>query len=643
MHYVEVWVADISYRGKEALTYCSSVPLKEGQVVHVPLRRKLVLGAVCAKVKRPSFAVKPVHTVLPAVLSHHSLGLLRWIIDYYAASAGVATSLLLPKSWPKRLHPTAFAGSPTNKVLPGLTSDQSDALGQISAPGTYILHGETGTGKTRIYIELAKQCLSRNQSSLILTPEIGLTSQLAQAFRAVFGERVVVIHSQLTNVTRQRLWAALAAQQEPVIIIGARSALFSPLKNIGLIVLDEAHETAYKQDQAPYYHASRVAAKLSALHEAILVLGSATPLVQDYYLALQKGRPIIRMQKVATAADSHNHTQDIQVVDLRDKTNFSRKSFLSDTLIAEISTTLSNKEQSLIFLNRRGTARLIFCDQCTWQAICDHCDIPMVYHNDTHKIRCHGCGLQAPTPTQCRECNNTSIVFSSVGTKAVVEEIHKLFPDARIMRFDTDNKKSERIETHYDRLYNGEIDIIVGTQTLAKGLDLPKLGLVGVVIADTGLSLPDFSTQERTYQLLHQVIGRVGRGHRPGRVVIQTYNTNSKLIKEVIQKDWESFYKNEVQERKLFNFPPFCHILTLACRRATPQDAQQAAQKLADTLRKTHKNSLVEGPAPAFHEKIAGKYQWQLVVKSTRRDNLLTIIHQLPSGWTYDIDPLSLL
>jgi primosomal protein N' (replication factor Y) len=560
---------------------------------------------------------------------------------YYPAPLGILTQLLLPKQLPKKPTPIAPLSPAPEPLLPPLSSEQTAALEAITSPGLHILHGETGTGKTRVYIELARRSLAEGRSAIILTPEIGLTSQLANDFREVFGERVIVMHSQLSDATRQRAWQAMLEQQEPVIVVGARSALFSPLANVGLIAIDESHETAYKQDQAPYYHTTNVAAKLAALHGAPLVLGSATPLVTDYYVAQAKGRPIVRMLQTAKA---HNFVERaVAVVDLRDRAQFSKSPYLSTTLLKAIGDALANHEQSLIFLNRRGTARIIFCDKCGWQAACPHCDLPLVYHGDAHLMRCHSCEYKSSSPTSCPECHNASVIFKSIGTKAVAGEIERLFPAARVMRFDTDNKKEERIEQHYDAVRRGDIDIIVGTQTLAKGLDLPKLSLVGVVIADTGLYFPDFSAQERTYQLLAQVLGRVGRGHRAGHAVIQTYAPESPLLQSILTKDWDGFYAKEIAERQAFRFPPFCYALKLSCRRATSASAQQAATTFANTLRSDYRGIVIEGPAPSFHEKVQNKYAWQIIVKASNRQRLVAIIAALPSGWSYDIDPMNLL
>lgn len=642
MNYLEVLVAGATYHGHEALTYSSEEKLQQGSIVSVPLRNKQALGVVTKLCQKPTFAVKAVVSQpdLP-ILPEKSLQLLYWMKEYYPSSLGIITQQFLPKELPKKPVAIVHPAITKEKELPPLTEDQKAALEKINKPGSYILHGETGTGKTRVYLELAKQSVQSNRSVVILTPEIGLTSQLAHDFRTSFGEKVVVIHSQLTEVTRQRLWVSMLKQTSPVIVIGPRSALFSPLKNIGLIVMDESHETAYKQDQSPYYHATRVASVLAELHKAPFIMGSATPLVSDYFMATAKKRPIIRMEQTAVVTTTNE--KEIIVVDLRDRSQFTKKSYLSDELIKSISTSLSSGEQTLLFLNRRGTARIILCEQCGWQAACPHCDLPLVYHGDRHAMQCHTCSYTASCPSSCPNCHNVSVIFKSIGTKAIVDDVTRLFPGARIMRFDTDNKKSERIDQHYDSIKKGEVDILIGTQTLAKGLDLPKLSLVGVIIADTSLYFPDFSATERTYQLLSQVIGRVGRGHRKSKVVLQTYDPSSPLLKSVITKDWTSFFKKEIEERETYLFPPFCHLLKLSCKRASYSSAERVAKSFAKELVGQRLRIQIEGPAPSFHERVQNKYQWQIVVKSKDRRELIKVIHLLPSGWSYDIDPMNLL
>jgi primosomal protein N' (replication factor Y) len=510
----------------------------------------------------------------------------------------------------------------------------------MAARDSYLLHGVTGSGKTRLYIELAAQVVADGRSAIVLTPEISLSSQLAENFRAVFGERVIVLHSRQTPAERQAAWLAALRSEEPVVIIGPRSALFCPVGRLGLIVLDEAHEHAYKQEQAPQYQAGRVAAYLASITPARLVLGSATPSVSDYYLAQQKQKPIVMLSRLAKGSIE---PAEITVVDLKDRGQFGRSPLLSQPLMAAIDQALKNSEQTLLYLNRRGTARLVMCENCGWQATCPHCDLPLTYHGDKHELRCHSCQHKQASPTNCPACGHASVLFKSAGTKAVVEEVERLWPQARVARFDTDNLKAERFEQQYASVRDGEVDILIGTQLLAKGLDLPKLSTLGVVLADTSLYMPDFSAQERTFQLLSQVLGRVGRGHLAGRAIIQTYHPDHPVLADAIGNNYADFLARELAERQQFKFPPFVYLLKLSVRRASISAAEKAALTLKEQIETSGARVRVEGPAPSFYEKLENKYQWQLVVKAADRAELLKIAADLPSGWSYDLDPLDLL
>jgi primosomal protein N' (replication factor Y) len=648
MYYYTVLVGSAQYHGNEALTYSSPDLIPLFSVVRVPLQKLSALGVVTSQVGKPVFKTKSILETydlppLPGAL----LDIVTWLRAYYPAPLGLTTQAILPG----QLAPKIIEGTPgftepepaRDQDLPPLTAEQTATLSRIDKADTYIMHGDTGTGKTRVYVELARQTIAAGKSVIVLTPEISLTSQLAQSFQNVFDKRVVVVHSGLTPKARQQVWLTILKSTEPLIVLGPRSALFAPVQSVGLIVVDESHEPAYKQEQAPHYHAVRVASLLAHLHKATLILGSATPGITDYFIAEQKHKPILRMTQPARANEGSKVTTVL--VDLKDRDKFVRSPYISDALIASIRESMSRGEQSLLYLNRRGTARVILCHNCGWQAVCPHCDLPLTYHHDLHQLQCHTCGHHESVRTSCPECQNTEIIFKVVGTKAIEEEVGKLFPEARVMRFDTDNKKAERFEQHYEAVRKGEVDILVGTQLLAKGLDLPKLTTLGVVIADTSLTFPDYSAEERTYQLLNQVIGRVGRGHSAQeRIIVQSYDPERAVIKAALGSDWDTFYKSELEGRKLFNFPPFCYVLKLSCRMASSSAAEAKTEQFLYSIQKLKLPLLVEGPTPSFHTKIAGKYEWQLLVKSRQRDALLRVIAALPkSGWSYDIDPINLL
>jgi len=644
MHYYEILVGDMQYHGSEALTYSSETPVAVGGIVRMSLRSRSVLGIVVKEVTKPSFPVKPLAAAAPyPPLPAESLALLEWIREYYPAPLGAVVRLFVPatESFPKNLSDYPTIRLSDSAPLPPLTPDQEKALRAINDPGSYLLHGITGSGKSRVYLELAERSLASGRSAIILTPEIGLTAQLVTTFRARFGAQVFVLHSQLTAAQRRDIWYQLAAQTEPSIVIGPRSALFSPLKNIGLVVVDESHDQAYKNESAPHYQAGRVAAKLAMLHGAIFVSGSATPSIEDYFVAEAKQRPILSMDQLAASTEASKAR--IVVVDLKDRGQFGRSRLLSTVLIEHMAAALARGEQSLLFLNRRGTANVVLCQNCGWQPHCPHCDLPLTYHGDAHELRCHVCGYHAPFPTSCPECGHAEILLKSVGTKAVLAEVQRLFPQARVRRFDTDVHKSERLEQHLSSLVAGDTDIIVGTQMVGKGLDLPRLSVVGIISSDTSLFIPDYTAAERTYQLLAQVIGRVGRGHRGSTVVVQSFSPDHPTIQAALKRDWTDFYRQELAERQQFRFPPFTYLLKLTVLRASDASAHKAAARLAEDLHTRYPKVTVEGPTPAFHPKVGGKSQWQIIATATSRTALTRIIADLPSGWRYDIDPANLL
>ncbi len=647
MYYYEVWVSGQRFHGHEPLTYQSTEELTAGNIVLVPLQKRKALGVIKKSVNPPKFATKEIiRLITPQPLPSQSLQLLQWLQAYYPAPDGILLSLLLPAGLLQEQRASNKEQETKSKdrvELPPLTGEQAQAVKQIaeSDARTVLIHGDTGTGKTRVYLDLIAAQVEKGKSAVVLTPEIGLTPQLEQELQASFPGRAIVLHSNMTAATRRDTWLKLLHASEPKIVIGPRSSLFSPLANIGIIIIDESHDTAYKQEQAPYYQTSRVAAKLASLHGAKMILGSATPLVADYFTLTQKSLPIIRMKEPAIKA---NHAAvDVKVINLRDNEQFTRSNWLSKTLLEALQAMLAAGNQSLVFLNRRGTARLVLCANCGWQALCPRCDLPLTYHGDTHGLRCHTCGYQQAAPAVCPDCSSTDIVFRSVGTKTLVTELERLFPRARIARFDSDTQKSERLEERYASIAKGEVDIIVGTQMLGKGLDLPKLGLVGIVVADTGLYFPDFTAEERTFQMLTQVMGRVGRGHVSGQVVIQTYHPDSPLIRAAIDKDYDGFYESQIKERQTYNFPPFCYMLKLSCSRTTRKGAQSASEKLAATLTQQFPSLHLSGPSPAFIEKSNDKFTWQILLRSSERNRLLKVLEVLPANWTYDIDPMDLL
>ncbi len=645
MNYYEIWVSSQAFHGSEPLTYASELLFEIGDVVSVPLQRKRVIGFVVGKVGKPTFNTKSVEPLPePARIPSQLVELFKWMQTYYPAPSGQIASLLLPSSLDQKAR--AKVGSENTqqkpKSLPPLTKAQTKALNAIrSSSSSVLLHGDTGSGKTRVYIELARDALHNDKSAIVLTPEISLTPQLVAEFTAQFPNQTLVMHSHLTPAERRKVWLLVAKATTPLIVIGPRSALFAPLKKVGLVVIDEAHDQAYKQEQPPHYLASRVAAMLANIHGAQLVLGSATPSVADYFTFESKQLPIVRME--GSAISNVEQPTDIAIVDIKNRDQFKESAWLSTDMIQAIRFALDRGLQSLVFLNRRGSARIVMCQNCGWQALCPRCDVPLTYHGDQHKLICHTCGHRASSPSSCPECTAIEISYKSIGTKAVSEELRRLFPEARVERFDSDNLKSERLDQNHNAVSSGEIDILVGTQILTKGLDLPKLAVVGIVAADTALSFPDYTAEETTFQQLSQVIGRVRRGHQSGKVIIQTFYPENMALKAAVDKNYSLFYKQQILEREKFLFTPFSYLLKLVCSRKSSASAEKVAQSLHTFLSTLPLSIEIIGPSPAFKPKQYDKYYWQIVVKAKKRDQLISIISQLPAQISYDIDPINLL
>lgn len=648
MRYYEVFIAGSRYHGNTPLTYSSEELLALSSVVTVPLRGGVATGFITAEVDKPDFATRQIKTLLSEhPLPHHCLELATWLSDYYGCTLGEALRQFAPTR--PTIRKAKLLEAPTEEEYPlqltltaPLTDDQEKALTEIRKhPSTTILlHGDTGTGKTRVYMELAQQTLKEGRSVILLTPEIALTPQLAKAVEQHLGSPAFVLHSQLRTAKRKQIWLAILESAGPIVIIGPRSALFSPVHNLGLVVVDEAHEPAYKQEQTPRYHTSRVASQLGSYTEAKVILGTATPAISDYYVAKQH-KAIIRMTQPALGMNYGR--VETNLIDLKKRNLFSLNPYLSNQLIDAIKTTVLAKKQVMLYLNRRGSARIILCTNCGWQLLCPNCDIPLVYHADDHLTLCHICGFKKDPPSKCPSCSNTDIIYKSIGTKALVETVSRFFPYAKVQRFDSDNLAGEQAHEHYAALREGKVDILIGTQLLAKGFDLPNLELVGIIAAETSLSLPDYTAEERTFQLLYQVMGRVGRGHGQGRVVVQSYNPQNTILRSAIDRDWNLFYKRVLEERRRFRFPPFSYLLKLTCRRATLGGAQKAADRLKEQLASQNLPVEVIGPAPSFYARRGRYYYYQLVLKSKERSYLVQLAKLAPANWMVDLDPIDLL
>lgn len=642
MNYYYVCPIGVIAGTEDLLTYEASNELHVGLLVKVPFGKTSKLGVVVSKTTKPLFTTKAIESVLEVSIPVHLLELSKWISGYYAARLSVVLRAVLPKGIEKkrRFKEKSAAINQRDHTDTPLTEEQSLAIEAILASKniTHLLHGITGSGKTRVYQELAKKVLKRNRSVLILVPEISLTPQLATEFKHLH-KNVLVLHSKLTEAERHTNWLLLRSSDEPWVIVGPRSALFSPLTNFGLIVVDECHEPSYQQDSQPKYSALRVARKLAELTPGTkLVLGSATPLVTDYYTADQLKAPIIRLEQPTQTRDTN-----IEIVDMRERDIIGTHPLFSKKLLECMNNSIVRNEQILLFHNRRGTARMALCSNCGWTAQCRNCHIPMRLHHDFGELRCHVCGRTDRLPQTCPECKNPDIDFKGFGSKRIEAEIRKLFPDLEVARFDSDTPTSEQLHNRYQDLYDGKIQIIIGTQGIAKGLDLPRLNTVGIVQADSELFIPDYSSSERSFQLTVQVIGRAGRTGATSNVVIQTLNPDHPALLYAKNQDYHGFYEYEINEREAEHMPPYTYLLQLSTGYASPKSAEKAADKLKQQIKSRYPTAHVRGPSPAFHEHRGKLFYQQLVVSSSKRSDLVQIATELPQRWQFTLDPVNLL
>ncbi len=631
-------------------TYSSSRALKIGDIVNVPFGKSNKLGYVISETSKSSLRIKEINnSIFGLSLSPEVLKQVKWLQDYYPKSPGLHVKQFLParllsakvKNDNKPDNPKVSLKS---KKLPTLSKDQSGALRKIqnNSNSSVVLHGVTGSGKTRVYIELATKILSSGKDVLMVYPEISLTTQLEQSLIDSFGkDKILTYHSHKTPSELNKIWLKVAdTTRDPLIIIGPRSALFTPTRNLGLVILDEAHDSAFKQDNGARYNGLSVAGALAKNNKAQLVIGSATPPILETSHIIAKGGLLVCMHSLAISSPT-TANKEFLIVDMTIKTNRTNHPLLSKALVQSIKSSLVGSKQTLLFLNRRGTARMLLCENCGWHNDCPKCDSPLVFHHDKNNSRCHLCGSKYTVPKVCPDCSH-QLSLRSPGTKALEHDLKKLFPEAIIQRFDSDNNKKESFALNYQSIKDGKADIIIGTQLITKGLDLPKLETVGVLQADSALYLPDFSSQEKLFQQLTQVSGRVGRGHTPGRVIIQTYQADNPIFDLVKNQDWHKFYMTELKIRKSANYPPYVYLARLWNKKKSQTGAKKSITNLASSL-KSYKNINILGPAPSFHEKANNTYSWQLVIKSSSRRALANIVANLPKDISYDLDPVNLL
>lgn len=646
MKFYEVAPTKIVRSGTGFFTYASTTPLAPGQLVTIPVGKQVLNGLVLKQTTKPMFETKEIVSIIeevPLPLSLVELAL--WLSEYYRTPLATVLQTVLPRGLTTKRREKIQAPhvSSRNRTTIVFNPDQVAALNTImdTPHGTILLQGVTGSGKTEIYKELARRTLAEGRSTIVLVPEISLTSQVVDEFTHEFAH-VLVTHSHMTEAERHLAWKKALNSPVPLVVIGPRSALFMPVPNVGAIVIDEAHEPSYKQEQAPRYSALRAASVLGKAANARVVLGSATPLIADRYVAEAHNSPIVKLPRPARAGAKATTTV---LIDMKKRDNFKKHRFLSDALLEQIEYNNASGKQTLIFHNRRGSASTTLCKNCGWTAECPRCFVPLVLHSDSYSLSCHICDYKTKVPTDCPVCHSADIIHKGIGTKLIESELQRLFPKATIARFDGDNTSAETVNERYKELYDGTIDIAIGTQVVAKGLDLPKLHTVGVIQADSGLALPDYAASERAFQLLAQVVGRVGRDERETNVIVQSYQPTHPVIQFGLKQDYESFYEYALKERQKGGFPPFRYLLQLTDVYKSEAAAIRNAKTLATELRKALPKGVdVLGPTPAFYERQHDTYRWQLTLKSPKRDALVQVLALVPlTHWQSDLDPSSLL
>ncbi len=624
--------------------------VKIGSLVNISFGRRLIRGVVerlSEKSPTVTYKLKEIASIEDDfVLPENYIEIAKWISQYYLCSLGDAISLFLPPDMkrPKPVQNSKFKIKNSNAIK--LSKDQQAILEQLRSnlvaknKKPALIHGVTGSGKTEIYIELTKEALKLNKKVIILVPEIMLTPQTVERFEAVFADKICLMHSKLSKSERYHTFYDFYSGQRPI-IVGPRSALLVPSNDIGLIIVDEEQEDSYKQDQSPRYHAVTLAEQVARKSDALLVLGSATPLVETFYRTSTGEIDLFEL----TNRYNKNLMPQATVIDLKDEIRAENFSPISMKLRKKISEVLAEKNQVLLFLNRRGSATFVACRDCGEVILCHNCSIPMVYHLNEKEncLNCHHCGCIEDVPDRCPECDSTRIKYFGSGVDKIYSEITKLFPDSRIAKVDS---KTITTKTDYNNFFQKfkkkEIDIVVGTQMIAKGLDIPSVDLVGIISADTGLHLPHYRATEKSFELLTQVSGRSGRTDRIGQTIIQTYWPESPAILAAKNHDYKLFYDLEIIEREKHKYPPFTHLVRVVAENADPEKAKSEVASLAEKIKRTKLNFI--GPGACFYSRLHNKYRFHLIIKIDKYpDRLITALARENRQFIWDTEPVNLL
>ncbi|MGG3888992.1 primosomal protein N' [Metabacillus fastidiosus] len=498
----------------------------------------------------------------------------------------------------------------------------------------FLMYGVTGSGKTEVYLQSIEKVLNEGKEAIVLVPEISLTPQMVNRFKGRFGSLVAVLHSGLSTGEKYDEWRKIE-RKEVKVVVGARSAIFAPFENLGMIIIDEEHESSYKQEENPRYHARDVAVYRGNYHQCPVILGSATPTLESFARASKN------VYKLLTLADRVNARSmpAVEIVDMREELRTGNRTMFSTNLIEKLQDRLAKGEQSVLFLNRRGYSSFVMCRDCGYVIQCAHCDISLTYHRFSQSLKCHYCGHEEHMPTKCPECESEHIRFFGTGTQKVEEEILKVLPEARIIRMDVDTTSRkgahEKLLTEFGE---GRADILLGTQMIAKGLDFPNVTLVGVLTADTMLNLPDFRASEKTFQLLTQVSGRAGRHELPGEVVIQTYTPEHYSVQLASQYDYNLFYEKEMLIRKQHSYPPFYYLSLITISHPEVTKAASVTEQIVSFLRRElSPQTIILGPVASPIPRIKDRYRYQCMIKYKREKNLETVLKKIIEHYAQQI------
>ncbi len=603
--------------------------------------------------------IRPIKRILDkdVLINSELVELARWISRYYICTFGEAVFSMIPSG---RRDSSAggflFEEEIGSVKKNDLSDEQQKAVDSIlAASGSnnnslfHYLYGPTGSGKTEVFLSLAEKILEQGKGVIYLVPEIGLTGQVAKAVGERFGNTAAILHSGLTPSQRLGEWHRII-RKEAKVVIGARSAVFAPVPNLGLIIIDEEHDGSYKSGNNPRYHARQVAMYRCNTLGIPLLMGSATPSVEAWY-GMQKGSIVRHVLSKRLAGGEMPHITSI------DLNSYRNDGCISQPLQDEIKKTLENGNQAILFLNRRGFTHFFHCSSCGYEIVCKNCSVPLTYHKIDNRLRCHYCGWSTIPPQSCPKCGSMDIGSSGFGTEYIEAETKAKFPNARIIRLDTDSLKSkEELLSKLDDFRNGKYDIMLGTQMVAKGLNFPKLQTVGVILADAGLHMPDFRAGERTFSLITQVAGRAGRYFPDGKVFVQSYSPGREPILFACRNSVHEFYSFELSQREMLDFPPFCRLVRIVFRSMNRELAASVAADASHLLRQNVpqgalRNVEIIGPAECPIEKINSSWRFQLLLKGPSIIPLQKMAWNLAFGYNhtqnvyieYDVDPVSLL